>query len=224
MNPTNTTDQDNLLVCWSSKGGVGTTVVACSIALTEAVKRPCVIVDLCGDVPAALGLPEPSGPGVRDWLLSPDADAGALGRLLIEAKDGLRVLPVGAAPAHESGRWQELLTALRSLGCYVVVDAGLSPAIRPDLLDGAHSLLVTRACYLGLRRVIAAGIRPDGIVMVVESGRALTSSDVARAVGAPVVAEVPWSPAVARAVDAGMLASRQPAVLKQALAIRKEVA
>ncbi len=73
-----------------------------------------------------------------------------------------------------------------------------------------HSLLVTRACYLALRRAADPPLRPSGVVLVTEPGRALDRTDVEQVVGAPVRAEVAFDPAVARAVDAGLLASRLP--------------
>jgi hypothetical protein len=60
-------------------------------------------------------------------------------------------------------------------------------------------------------------IRPTGIVLVDEPGRALTSTDVERALGVGVVAEVRLDPAVARAVDAGLLIARLPRSLSLSL-------
>ena len=75
------------------------------------------------------------------------------------------------------------------------------------------ALLVTRACYLALRRAVATPWRPDGVVLVAEPGRALHGPDIERAVGVPVVATISHDPAVARAVDAGLLAARLPRML-----------
>ena len=58
-------------LCWSVKGGSGTTVVSSALAVVSArANENAVLVDLKGDVPAALGIQEPSGPGVVDWLNS----------------------------------------------------------------------------------------------------------------------------------------------------------
>jgi len=59
-----------LVACWSVKGGVGTTVVAASLALLLArrVGPGVVLADLAGDGPAVLGLPEPDSPGLAGWL------------------------------------------------------------------------------------------------------------------------------------------------------------
>ncbi len=200
-----------MFVCWSVKGGSGTTVVSAAIALVCSYARPTLLVDLDGDVPAALGLPEPSGPGVYDWLSSPTADATALYRLAVPAADDLWVVPRGTTDGtHPGGRWQDLGTALRSFDETVVVDAGLGEP-PPTLVGGeVHSVLVVRPCYLALRRVVALTHRPTDLVVVNEPGRALTSRDVEHSVGAPLLAEVPYDPGISRQVDAGLLARRIP--------------
>jgi hypothetical protein len=92
----------------------------------------------------------------------------------------------------------------------VVVDAGTGapPAALHDVAE--HSLLVTRACYIAIRRAGRIGARPTGVVLIGEPGRAMTSGDVEHALGVPVVAEARLDPAVARAVDAGLLIARLP--------------
>jgi hypothetical protein len=81
----------------------------------------------------------------------------------------------------------------------------------------ARSVLVTRACYLSLRRAMAAPIRPSEVVLVEEHGRALSAADVEDVLGVPVVARVSSDPAVARAVDAGLLGARLPRGLAREL-------
>ena len=203
-----------MFLCWSVKGGSGTTVVSASLALVLSQHRPTVLLDLAGDAPAALGLPEPSGPGVADWLASPTADAPALLRLGIPASEQLQVLPLGSGLAANPARWSALAVALAEADASVVIDAGTgSPPVA--LFEAvSRRLLVTRPCYLALRRAVtlctAPALGPTGVVLVTEPGRALNARDVERALGAPVVAEVPIDPTVARSVDAGLLASRLP--------------
>jgi hypothetical protein len=79
------------------------------------------------------------------------------------------------------------------------------------------SLLVIRPCYLALRRALAAPIRPSGVILVEEPGRSLGPSDVSDVLGVPVRARVPWDRAVARSVDAGLLAARVPRNLERAV-------
>jgi hypothetical protein len=81
-----------------------------------------------------------------------------------------------------------------------------------------RSLLVIRPCIMALRHARKAVQRPTGVVVVREPGRVLKSEDIAHAVGAPLLAEVETDPAVARAVDAGLLASaRLPRSIERAL-------
>jgi MinD-like ATPase involved in chromosome partitioning or flagellar assembly len=200
-----------MFICWSTKGGTGTTVVSAAFALVSSKSSPTVLVDLGGDSAAALGLPEPPGPGAHDWLQSSAADADALQRLLVPATDRLFLLPCGnRSQPVAAQRWADFAVALAALPQSVVVDAGPGSPATELLASAAQSVLVTRQCYLALRRVVAKGPQPTGVVLVTEPGRALTNRDVEHAVGAPVVAEVPWDPAISRAVDAGMLASRMP--------------
>lgn len=207
-----------MIIVWSIKGGSGTTVTACGLALRS--PTPATLVDLAGDVPATLGLPEPAGPGVGDWLRSPTADADDLTHLVIPVRNGLGMVTTGS-PLPAVPPWDRLATALGPdrdprLGS-VVVDAGFGEP--PDALTrvATQSLLVTRPCYVSLRHSVLLTHRPTGVVLVTEPGRVLTVSSIEHAVGAPVVAQVPWDPAVARAVDSGMLASRLPRTLANTL-------
>ncbi|MDQ4131759.1 MAG: hypothetical protein M3179_00800, partial [Actinomycetota bacterium] len=87
-----------LVACWSPKGGSGTTVVSVGLGLVMArgnsATGGALLADLGGDIPAVLGLAEPAGPGLGDWLAAgPDVPAGALAHLEIEVAPGLSVLP-----------------------------------------------------------------------------------------------------------------------------------
>ena len=66
------------IACWSAKGGSGTTVVAIALATMrgrESQDGGALLVDLAGDCPSAMGVPEPNGPGVSDWLAAGAAGA-----------------------------------------------------------------------------------------------------------------------------------------------------
>jgi MinD-like ATPase involved in chromosome partitioning or flagellar assembly len=211
------------VTCWSVKGGSGTTVVATALALLCAARAPdgTLLVDLVGDVPLVLGVPEPPGPGIADWLAAADdVGADALHRLAVDAVPGLAVVPAGGThDPPRPGRGIALAAALASDARTVVVDAGSSPTgAALDLVAGAStSLLVLRPCYLALRRAVAAPVRPSGVVLVREPGRALGRHDVEDALQVPVRAEIDVEPAVARAVDAGLLATRLPRSLAHGL-------
>jgi hypothetical protein len=101
----------------------------------------------------------------------------------------------------------------------IVDDEGDDVACRATVAAAAdRSLLVLRPCFLALRRAVDAPIRATGVVLVREEGRALGRSDVEDALGLPVVAQVRTSAAVARAVDAGLLAAALPPKLAKDLA------
>jgi hypothetical protein len=219
-----------LIACWSPKGGSGTTVIACGLAAVLAKSsRPggggVLLADLAGDAASALGLVEPSGPGLAEWLAAgPDVAATALARLEVEAGPGLRLLAwrgvgVDLGPGPGPGRAEALVDALAGDHRPVVVDCGSAAAGAGLALAAAApvSLLVLRPCYLALRRALAAPIRPSGVILVTEQGRSLGRRDVEDVLGVPVRAEVEIDAAVARAVDAGLLARRVPRALERAL-------
>jgi MinD-like ATPase involved in chromosome partitioning or flagellar assembly len=207
-----------IITCWSVKGGSGTTVVAASLALIAGRRTTtgALLVDLAGDAPAVLGLSEPTGPGVGDWLDSGHHDPALLRAMEVDAAPSVRLLPMGTC-SHAGGA--ELVAALANDERTVIVDAGvLSPGPAFDLISAAAtSLLVLRPCYLALRRASLAPLRPSGVVLITEVGRALGRKDVESVLGVPVVAEVLTDPVVARAVDAGLLAGRLPRGLIRSL-------
>jgi hypothetical protein len=209
-----------LIACWSTKGGSGTTVVAAALALLLArAHGSTLLADLGGDAPAALGLPEPPGPGMAEWLATTgDVGSDALARLEVEAAPDLHLLPRGTGPLPPGPRARSLAAALAVGSRPVVVDAGRAQGAAAEIVAGAtSSLLVVRPCYLALRRAVAAPVRPSGIVLVAEAGRSLTRRDIEDVIGAPVRAEITLDPAVARAVDAGLLAGRLPRSLERGL-------
>src|SRR5829696_52716 len=187
---------DVLLACWSAKGGAGTTVAAAALALSLArrSRAGAVLADLAGDGAAVLGLPDPDSPGLAGWLAAgddvpADARAGVLAALL----------DAGVRP--------------------VVADCGsdLGATTVGFLRAADRSVLVTRPCYLALRRAVTAPVAATEVVIVHELGRVLGRADVEAAVRVPVLAEIPADPAIARAVDAGLLATRLPRSLERAV-------
>jgi hypothetical protein len=215
--------------CWSPKGGSGTTVVAVALArvLADGNHMGALVVDLAGDVPAVLGCPEPDGPGVAEWLAAgPGVPADGLARLERGHDRGLAWLPRGQVALAGAARAEVLAAVLATERRPVVVDCGTvggslsgrAGEVGRVLASAAtSSLLVVRPCYLALRRAVAAAVRPTGIVVVGEPGRALEPNDIAEVVGAPLVAVVHHDAAVARAVDAGLLGARLPASLATTL-------
>lgn len=210
-----------ITACWAAKGGSGTTVVASCLALLAAPEPAgALLVDLAGDAPAALGIPDADTPGLAGWLAAGvDVPADALSRLEIEVAPGLALIPRGRGRL-DPGRIPVLATLLDHSPRPTVADcgSGLRGAAEAMARVATRSLLVTRPCYLALRRIARLEHRPDAVVLVREPGRSLGRSDVERVVGAPVVTEVEVDPAIARAVDAGLVtAPRLPRALEKAL-------
>jgi Mrp family chromosome partitioning ATPase len=208
---TSTNEPAMFIACWSAKGGQGTTVVAAHLALqlSQESGKGALLVDLAGDAPTVLGPPTPTAPGVSEWLLAAVWDPRAP-LPTHKVTDRLSVVAHGDGPLDPFSA-PELVQVLTNSGRHVVVDCGTAPeGTAAVVARGAHqSILVTRPCHLALRRAAQPGnLRPDGIVVVHEPGRVLTANDVSAAVGAPVVAELPLDPAVARLVDAGLLRGR----------------
>lgn len=208
-----------LIACWSAKGGSGTTVVAAALARLSAARAgSAVLADLAGDLPAAIGVPEPHSPGLAGWLeAGPEVPADALDRIAVEVGSDVTLLPRGGPLPDRRG--EALAAALSALGRPTVVDCGTVADGVPLAVAVAatRSVLVIRPCYLALRRAVDAPLRPSEVVLVSEAGRALGRDDVEDALGVPVTAVVDLDPAVARAVDAGLLASRLPRSLARGL-------
>ena len=177
------------------------------------------VVDLAGDIPATLGMAEPVGLGVSDWLMSPDdVDPDALDNLLVSVNSNLSLLPRGNSHLDTDARFELLARTLSGMQQPIVVDAGSGVARSPFIAYAQTSYLIIRPCYLALRRAAALEHPPTGIILITEDGRALGRHDVEAVVGAPVVAEVPYESSISRAVDAGLLAGRLPTTLGQRLA------
>jgi hypothetical protein len=219
-----------LVSCWSAKGGSGTTVVAAALAgvLGERTGHGALLVDAGGDLPAVLGLPEPDGPGLAEWLAAgPAVPADALARLEVPVRPGLRLLPRGRAALTDPDRAEVLAALLAGDPREVVIDVGTIDGLpgqgpagdvaRVLAASATESLLVSRCCYLASRRASRLSLRPTGVVLLTERDRVIGRWEMEDLLGAPVVAEVPVDPETFRAVDSGALGRRVPRGLQRAL-------
>ena len=204
-----------ITVCWAAKGGSGTTVVVASMAL--AARRPILIVDLDGDLPAVLGVPESDRAGLFDWLRS-TADAARLAELTIDVAEHVTLLPRGRPGTGSTERWSVAVDWLRAQTADVLVDAGTTVTPCPALVHAAdHALLVSRPCYLAMRAARRLEQQPTGVIVIEEPGRQLSVDDVIAAVGAPLAASLLLDPKVARAADAGLLVASLPSGFRRSL-------
>ena len=197
------------IIFTSPKSGNGVTVTAASYALLSAIRGTrTVLIDLCGDQPAALGMQEPTVPGINDWLSESSFDDGtqlmAMGR---ECMSGLLVIHRGSRFISGEPRWSAFAEAITSLPYTVIVDAGVGHLPEPLTRIASKIITVTKPCYLSLRRATQLPT-PSSVFVIKEDGRALTVKDVGHVLNAPIEAEIPYEPAIGRAVDAGLLPSR----------------
>jgi hypothetical protein len=209
-----------ITLCHAAKGGSGTTIVACLRAIES--PGPVLLVDLEGDVPGMLGLPDPERPGVVDWLAS-RAPIAHLDDLLVEATPNVLLLPAAGSASRSAiqssivvppaERWDELIDWFtewgHDTGGAIVVDAGTTSLPATFVEQCPSRWLVTRACYLSLRQATRLSVPPTGIVVVDEPGRSLTRRDIEASVRAPIIATIPWDIRVARSIDAGLLGARR---------------
>lgn len=218
-----------LFALWSPKGGSGTSVLAagCTLVASRCSTGGLVrLADLRGDQPAIFGLGAEPPTGLTDWLaVGPAAPTEALDRFAVEVGPGVVLLPTGAAasplaPLAAAEAGAALAVALRDSAPLCIADCGTAadPATRAVLEVADVSVVVVRGCYLALRRAVHAAptARAVGVVLVDEPGRSLSARDVADVLSLPVLATVPVRPAIARAVDAGVLATRTPDALARA--------
>ena len=218
-----------ITLCYAAKGGSGTTVVACTCAIDSA--GPVLLIDLDGDIPAMLGLAEPERPGVVDWLRS-GAPSAHLDDLLVEVTPNCSLLPTSNTALASTGaldrdvgseRWDGFVDWLTEWstdsGGAVVIDAGTRRLPRSFVEQCPQRWLVTRACYLAIRRAGRLGVTPTGVVLVDEPGHALRPRDIETSIRAPIVATVDWDVRVNRSIDTGLLlGGRLPRSFHRALA------
>lgn len=207
-----------MLVCWSVKGGSGSSVVSALLATSMAKHHAITLVDLQGDQNAILGLATEQRLGVSHWMA---AGTGvlpeALSRLTLPVGDNFSLIPAGTAPAPvapQKNCGERLAAAVPN----AVVDAGTILRSGEDAADvvraASKSLLVIRPCYLAIRRATRLSLPISGVIVIDEPGRSLDHRDIADVLSVPVLATLPWDGALARAVDAGRTPRYHGRVLK----------
>lgn len=166
---------------WSPKGGVGLSVTAAATAGAYAKRNgSAVLVDLCGDQPALLGMAEPASPGVFDWLASDGASTESLNHLLVDGPSGVEVLPAGTALEWAPDRVVDLIDGLNRMGREVVIDAGsvVASTASPDGADhhgadhhGAGSHRADSRCDTGAKRssLVDSLLKSGRSVLVISS-------------------------------------------------------
>lgn len=168
------------------KGGQGTSTVAAVTALIARTGQRCVtlVVEDIADAKSLLGL----------------ATGGDHHRLTVSERFHITTYDTFAW----DNPWER--------GSLVILDNPPMEVIDTRPRIGRHdTYLVIRSCYLALSRAQRElRAREDGFVFITEPGRALKASDAEAVLGTPCVVELTTDPAVARAIDAGLIVSRVP--------------
>ena len=203
----------------SPKGGTGTSVVAASLAIVSSSSSPTLLVDLAGDQAAILGLPQPPI-GLSDWANG--MTYREFDEIVSLCHDNLYLAPTGTFDFEtlNANAWDKLLRALslkHSEGYNIIVDLGRAdiPLALRKIVDTCY--LVTRPCYLALRRAVDLETAFSGVIVVNEPDRVLTSRDVESVLKLKCVAEIPYTSEISRRVDSGLLKSRLPMALQSVL-------
>lgn len=208
-----------LIILSSPKGGSGTSVVAASLAIASSSSTPTLLIDLAEDQAAIMGLPEPPV-GLSDWvngMTHHDFD-----EILMTCNDNLWLAPSGSSATEilSTNAWNKLAQAVmqkESDGYNIIIDFGQANLpLAFNKLTHTH-YMVTRPCYLSLRRAVNLDQRFSGVIVVQDHDRVLTTSDVESVMKLKCVAEVPYSSDISRRVDSGLLKSRLPVPLHAAL-------
>ena len=199
---------------YATKGGQGVTTTAAALGILAAhAGHRTLLVDTGHDLPAALGLPDNTDqPGLAEYV--EPASRTTLDTITTPVAENLDIITRGTAPIVFSTHTYGLLVG--GLGQYDHVIIDTTDNAYAWTLHVDHRVLVTRPCYLALRRSTITP-RPTHVVLINETGRALDAKDIGAVTGIPVTATIPYETDIARTIDAGLLTTRLPRTLTQAL-------
>ena len=223
-----------LVSVFSPKGGSGTSVVSALFAKALSEHAQTLLIDACsGDLEAILGIDEVPSFGFVQWANSKEPTALSLRNISVNVNSDFCFVAgnIDADKAEvisdinrsidsidkDSEKESKLVDSLNEIETHCVVDLGLA---QTDLqLKIAKSsdlvIIVLRQCYLGLSKAM---IHPllngiDCCVVVKESGRSISSSQIADVLKLNVVVDLDARRDFARTIDAGVLTYRTPIAL-----------
>jgi CobQ/CobB/MinD/ParA nucleotide binding domain len=203
-----------IITMHATKGGQGVTTITAALGILHAqAGHRTLLIDTGGDLPAILGHRDAAVAGLSDYLIDPNI---TLEDITVNIRENLEIVTRGTGPTAFTTYTYGLITG--GLGAYdmVIADAGTSADGWNQHAD--RNVIVTRPCYLAIRRAIHLPTRPTEVVFMAEPGRALSAHDIEAVLGVPVTATVPVDIDTARIIDAGILGSRMPRHLARALA------
>lgn len=190
-----------------AKGGLGTSTLVALLALEleehQTTSAPIVILEHDDDIAPIMGRPSLS---LADQLEHYNPDGGHGSRVLIASNIGERKATTGGGDSWDGIREHVELIATEEPPI-VLLDCGTRPAP-----FGAMAVTVLGNDFLSMRRFINSGAPCDFLALIEEEPRALSRRDVENIAPAhlEIVATLPRSVELGRAVDAGTVGLRTP--------------
>ena len=190
-----------------AKGGLGTSTLVALLALELETERtntaPIVILEHDDDIAPIMGRPTLS---LADQLEHYNPDNGHGSRILIASNIGERKATTGGGDSWDGIREHLELIATEEPPI-VLIDCGTRPAP-----FGAMAVTVVANDFLSMRRFINSAAPCDYLALIEEEPRALRRQDVENIApsGLEIVATLPRSVELGRAVDSGTIGLRTP--------------
>lgn len=190
-----------VILVGGAKHGVGTTTTATMLALGLAKGAPTLLVDTGdGDVATILGVARP----VDTWPHH--------GAVIVSFRLNICEWSMTEVVGHLDAENIDLMDALGGYE-FVVVDIGTNTALGARL-DHPQQFTVCDSSYLCAKRALAIATGKPAIdtqwILIEDTTRALRQRDLEAVIGESFALVLTSDPAVARTVDAGLLASRLP--------------
>jgi len=210
----------NIIAVSGTKGGAGCSTFAAALALSSTNQRA-TLIDTQGDLPSLLGMTA-NGVGVGELLKTDEFDPGIFGNLAHKVTDNVGLISRGNIALKDNISKLAVARLLEALGSedgIVIIDVGVPTSRWQRLLceeELAMHVIVTRSCYLALRRAVHSNVSASGVIAFEETGRSLRLCDVSDVLGMSVIASVPVTASIARTIDAGIFATRRPQTLTDA--------
>ncbi|MFN8015817.1 MAG: hypothetical protein U0R17_04330 [Acidimicrobiia bacterium] len=205
-------------VCiYSPKGGSGTTTCAALVAKTLSISSPTIFIDACnGDSQILLNIEEIKF-GFGDWLNSPEKSIESFKKISLNLTKNLNYVgpSIGnlISDTTDSQR-NEMLSPLFSDETNMVFDCGLCKGqLQLDIANSCDLVIaVIRKCFLGLSAFINHDLKnlTDSIIVVSESGRSISTKQIADSSGVKQLIEIEARRDYANLIDAGVLVDKSP--------------
>lgn len=219
-----------LVSIFSPKGGVGVSTTSALFAKALSRKQPTYLVETGkGDLEAILALDEKAKFGFFDWAVSEKPSFNSLKKIAISFDNKLALVVGEIAKSSTDNEYCDrqleymqtsqfncdaIVESLINLESHCVVDCGNSQSrIQKQIIEASDLVvLVLRQCYLGLYRATKSELtgKVDAVVVIEESGRSISSNQIAQTLGCNILLQIDARRDFARTIDSGTLWSRTP--------------